>query len=1213
MTTVGKDIVQYGLTEVYAASDPLVDIVFVHGLNGHPRDTWSTAKPDVLWPADLLPAALEEQRPRILTYGYNATVAAFTDGASKDKIHDHAEHLASRLVANRALSKAQERPIIFVCHSLGGLVVKRCLIYCQSIRHHQHTERLRSIYVSTYGILFMGTPHNGSNLAKWGSLLQKVCAAAFPKKFLDSSPQLVQALQANNETLQNINRLFIEIIGRFHVYFFYESKPTDLKGTREFVVEEDSAAPLIEGVERMGIEKDHSHMCKFEGESSPGYDVVAAAIQRYASDSQALIKSRWDEENRIAVLLRQAAARELLGDSIFQMGARTSGTATPTGIAPESGQPISLNASTASIRGNEYTLSPSNSSSLLLVAPVGFRPNTMFYGFETELDQLTQKLGNQKRRALGTCAALLWGPPGCGKTQIAREFLWQHRKDYPAGSFWVDCKTKESRSKSFWEIGQAVAILGIDQPSDPAWDESSKFVDAVRRWFEAREGWLVVFDGVTTDNDDDIQALVPFIPDRSGNNLIYTSVDSTLAKRQRLLNPAGIKVSPLSQKEACVFLYRSLGIKEPSALQEKKAVQLVTHYEHLPLAIHAAAHALIARGTSLEKFSPGISDYRLAEPFLDILSALQDHAHPEAINLVTLLSLFAHTIPVALIRFGQQALLDLGVETRSVDRAGSMKKELDNTIAVLIRYGLVERTLLEYSVASLQGSPSPEEQRSQPAPARSMETTETQMPQLGRHDSSSLDTLPESRPDSTFERSSTQSVTYSIDILRIHNVVQRVICDELKSHSADQPKQYWWWLTVASRMICQSYTVADGKIKSSEGRGLVRDYRDYETQAARLWSHFPKSSADAPPALRKARHILHATIRDIKKQIQEQSPSHSFDSVKRRVQASVFERANSTSSGSPDSDDGLTRASTWTLEQEESQTESPTRMSHTVDADDAGSEGSWTDRWSESGIGTSRFLDVHSRRPSVATAHENTPAEASVTNARQSSILQAIFKGHAAPPRKPKDLGEWKPLPASPSLSHDQAEVRSRPASFSGASDDRTTRSRSAGSGASEALAAVHRASPPPLRGGKIKVPSRPHSLERSNPDDGEQTLAVRSPNQRMSPLVAKFEPGTLPPTIDAPEAGRKHSRRLSSSPRLFQTALNNQAAKTISSPLIEENISVTQRTGIADMATLSKTVPFTGGSELLHTSIIPTGYTSQPMSRDTSRESNASSLAQLP
>src|ERR1700742_2085243 len=293
----------------------------------------------------------------------------------------------------------------------------------------------------------------------------------------------------------------------------------------------------------------------------------------------------------------------------------------------------------------EQSLSLSSSS--LVVAPVGFRPNSIFLGFQLEMDQLVQKLANQKRRALGTCAVLLWGPPGCGKSQIAREYLWRHRSNYPVGCFWVDCKTKESRSKSFWEIAQAVAVLGNEPPRDPAWDESSKFVDSVRKWFEAREGWLLVLDGVTTDNDDDIEALVFFIPDRTGNNIIYTSVDRTLAKRQRLLNPAGVKVFPLSQHDACTLLYKNLGIKSPSEMQVKKANQLVKHYECLPLAVHAASHALIARGTSLEKFTPGTSDHRLAEPFLDILSALRDHFHPEAVNLVTLLSFFAHTVPVA--------------------------------------------------------------------------------------------------------------------------------------------------------------------------------------------------------------------------------------------------------------------------------------------------------------------------------------------------------------------------------------------------------------------------------------------------------------------------------------------------------------------------------------------------------------------------------------
>lgn len=99
---VSQRIVQFGLSEVHSPPNPQVDVVFVHGLNGHPYNTWAT--PQTFWPADLLPSALEDQRCRILTYGYDANVTAFTDGTSKDKIHNHAEHLASRLVANRGVS-----------------------------------------------------------------------------------------------------------------------------------------------------------------------------------------------------------------------------------------------------------------------------------------------------------------------------------------------------------------------------------------------------------------------------------------------------------------------------------------------------------------------------------------------------------------------------------------------------------------------------------------------------------------------------------------------------------------------------------------------------------------------------------------------------------------------------------------------------------------------------------------------------------------------------------------------------------------------------------------------------------------------------------------------------------------------------------------------------------------------------------------------------
>ena len=293
------------------ATVPQVDIVFVHGLNGDPCQTWTSEKSSVFWPAELLPRVVEEEKARILSYGYDANVTSFTDGVSRDKIHNHAEHLVASLCANRRLRKATERPIIFIAHSLGGIVVKRAIIYSSEIRGN-YTEHLRSISVSTYGILFLGTPHSGSDIAQWGSTLEWICSAMLPKKVMDSQSQLVQALKKDNETLQNIDRHFIQILHRFHIYYFHEGKPTDLKGMSRYIVDEVSASPTVFDVERACIQQDHAHMCKFDTENSPGFDLVAEALQRYAAEAPERISTRWEWEHTEILRRRKAEVMEII-------------------------------------------------------------------------------------------------------------------------------------------------------------------------------------------------------------------------------------------------------------------------------------------------------------------------------------------------------------------------------------------------------------------------------------------------------------------------------------------------------------------------------------------------------------------------------------------------------------------------------------------------------------------------------------------------------------------------------------------------------------------------------------------------------------------------------------------------------------------------------------------------------------------------------------
>jgi pimeloyl-ACP methyl ester carboxylesterase len=92
-------------------------IVAVHGLGGSWDTTW-TDENKKLWLRDFLP--LDLPRARIMSYGYNAHTAfskAVTD------ISDVAASLLDRLDNERP--HENKRPIIFISHSLGGIIVKK--------------------------------------------------------------------------------------------------------------------------------------------------------------------------------------------------------------------------------------------------------------------------------------------------------------------------------------------------------------------------------------------------------------------------------------------------------------------------------------------------------------------------------------------------------------------------------------------------------------------------------------------------------------------------------------------------------------------------------------------------------------------------------------------------------------------------------------------------------------------------------------------------------------------------------------------------------------------------------------------------------------------------------------------------------------------------------------------------------------------------------
>lgn len=151
---------------------------------------------------------------------------------------------------------------------------------------------LHNIYTSTYGILFFGTPHLGSHKAHLASTLQKLASLSSPRAVLDTSSSLLAALEENSETLQNITDQFAPLLARFRIFFFWEQERTDLKYTRDYIVEEASAAPILDDTERSGIAADHRGMCKFADRNAPGFTTVVAALRRYVAEAPAVVRGR---------------------------------------------------------------------------------------------------------------------------------------------------------------------------------------------------------------------------------------------------------------------------------------------------------------------------------------------------------------------------------------------------------------------------------------------------------------------------------------------------------------------------------------------------------------------------------------------------------------------------------------------------------------------------------------------------------------------------------------------------------------------------------------------------------------------------------------------------------------------------------------------------------------------------------------------------------
>lgn len=223
-------------------------IIFVHGLQGHPKNTWTyesklanspspqvpspskdsrrnksrvlgifpkslkgnKSKPipsqneinqqiegsnqenNIFWPGDLLKD--DVPKARIIMFGYNTNITEGYHAAHQGNIFSHARDLLYGLEAKRR--NVPDRDLVFIAHSLGGILVKEVLRRSEA----DPDAKIRKIFSSTTGIFFFGTPHRGSK--DWASFGEGVAGVAGRLLGVDTNNQVIHALLPSGPELE---------------------------------------------------------------------------------------------------------------------------------------------------------------------------------------------------------------------------------------------------------------------------------------------------------------------------------------------------------------------------------------------------------------------------------------------------------------------------------------------------------------------------------------------------------------------------------------------------------------------------------------------------------------------------------------------------------------------------------------------------------------------------------------------------------------------------------------------------------------------------------------------------------------------------------------------------------------------------------------------------------------------------------------------------
>jgi len=185
--------------------------------------------------------------------------------------------LGNNVLEQLTIDGIGSRPVIFITHSMGGLVAKQILSHAKS----QGVRRWQKIVDQTKGIVFFSTPHAGADLANF---------ADFARMVLRTNEQ-VNELKAHGSRLRELHGAFLSLVNQQQIICRTYAERQEVRAGAKvlgfkieipkgiLVVDPTSAEPNIPGERAIPLDEDHLSICKPVDQQAIAYKSVRAFVQ----------------------------------------------------------------------------------------------------------------------------------------------------------------------------------------------------------------------------------------------------------------------------------------------------------------------------------------------------------------------------------------------------------------------------------------------------------------------------------------------------------------------------------------------------------------------------------------------------------------------------------------------------------------------------------------------------------------------------------------------------------------------------------------------------------------------------------------------------------------------------------------------------------------------------------------------------------------------